>query len=84
LHPLPLPRGAAASSLVTLEFPRGISYDAYSAGLRARGFVVYGCKPPLHESHFQVAVMGELSDEEISRFVEALGDVHQEVAAARR
>lgn len=84
LFPLPLPRGAAASSLVTLELPRGISYEAFSAGLRARGFVVYGCKPPLRESHFQVAVMGEISDEEISRFVEALGDVHQEVAEARR
>lgn len=84
LLPLPLPRGAAASSLVTLELPRGVTYDAYSAALRARGFVVYGCKPPLRESHFQVAVMGELPDEEISRFVEALGDVHKEVAAGRR
>jgi len=84
LLPLPLPRGAAASSLVTLALPRGISYDVYSAGLRARGFVVYGCKPPLRESHFQVAVMGELSDDDVSGFVEALGDVHKEVAAARR
>jgi len=83
-HPLPLPRGAAASSLVTLELPRGVPFDAYSAGLRARGFVVYPCKPPLRESHFQVAVMGEVSDEEIARFVEALGDVRDEVAATRR
>jgi len=31
-----------------------------------------------------VAVMGELSDDDVSGFVEALGDVHKEVAAARR
>lgn len=84
LLPLSLPRGAAASSLVTLTLPRGISYDGFSTGLRSRGFVVYGCKPPLRESHFQVAVMGELSDNDIYRFVEALGDVHKEVATARR
>lgn len=83
LHPLPLPRGAAAASLVTLELPRGIPYERLSAGLRARGFVVYGCKPPLRETHFQVAVMGELPDDEISRFVQALGDVQKEFRAAR-
>lgn len=81
--PLPLPRGAAASSLVTLEMPRGVSFDRYSACLRAHGFVVYACKPPLHESYFQVGVMGEISDEEISCFIEALGDVHDEVATTR-
>lgn len=81
--PLPLPRGASASSLVTLELPRGVPYDAYAAGLRARGFVVYACKPPLRESHFQVAVMGEVTDEEIGRFVEALGEVREEIAGSR-
>jgi 2-aminoethylphosphonate-pyruvate transaminase len=83
MHPLPLPRGAAAASLVTLALPRDIPYEKLSAGLRARGFVVYGCKPPLRETHFQVAVMGELSDEVISRFVKALGDVQVEFRAAR-
>ncbi len=82
-RPLPLPRGAAAASLVTLELPRGVSYDAYAAGLRARGFVVYACKPPLRASHFQVAVMGEVTDEEIARFVEALGEVREELAGSR-
>jgi hypothetical protein len=45
--------------------------------------VIYGCKPPLRETHFQVAVMGELSDEDISRFVKALGDVRKEFRAVR-
>jgi len=82
--PLSLPRGSAASSLVTLELPPDISFDKYSACLRARGFVVYGCKPPLRESYFQVGVMGEVSDDEISCFVTALGEVRKEVATVRR
>jgi len=81
-RPLPLPRGAAAASLVTLELPRGIPYDVFAAGLRSRGFVVYACKPPLRERYFQVAVMGEVSAEEISRFVVALGEVHAEHAVS--
>jgi len=41
------------------------------------------CKPPLRESYFQVGVMGEVSDDEISCFVETLGEVRKEVAAVR-
>jgi len=83
LLPLPLPRGVAASSLATLELPRGVSFETYAAGLRARGFVVYACKPPLHDRYFQVGVMGEISEEEISSFVAALGAVSEAVAEAR-
>ena len=45
-----------------LDLPRGIPYEVLSSGLRARGFV-------------QVSVMGKISDEDISRFVVALGEV---------
>lgn len=82
--PLPLPRGAVASSLVTLELPRGISFEKYSACLREHGFVVYACKPPWRERYFQVGVMGEISDDEISCFVKVLGEVRKEVARHRR
>jgi len=80
---LPLPHGVAASSLVTLELPRDVPFETYAAGLRARGFIVYACKPPLHDRYFQVGVMGEISEDEISSFVAALADVQREVAAVR-
>ncbi len=74
---------AAGSASGPHGLPRGISFEKYSACLRAHGFVVYACKPPLQERYFQVGVMGEISDDEISCFVEALGEVRKEVAMHR-
>jgi 2-aminoethylphosphonate-pyruvate transaminase len=75
LRPLPLPRGAAAASLVTLELPRGVDFSSLAGQLLERGYVVYGCKPPLQDRYFQVAVMGEFADERVPAFIEALGAV---------
>jgi len=72
LAPLPLPPGAEAASILTVPVPEGQTFEAFYAAVKARGYIVYACKPPLAMRYFQVAVMGELADEDLHDFVEAV------------
>jgi 2-aminoethylphosphonate-pyruvate transaminase len=72
LAQLPVPVEAQSSSILTVAVPGGQSFEAFYAAVKARGFVVYGCKPPLAPRYFQVAVMGELADEDLHDFVEVV------------
>ncbi|HEX5094005.1 MAG TPA: aminotransferase class V-fold PLP-dependent enzyme [Burkholderiales bacterium] len=69
---LPIPADAQSSSILTVAVPDGQSFEVFYAALKAQGFVVYGCKPPLAPRYFQVAVMGELADEDLHDFVEVV------------
>jgi len=72
LEPLPLPPGAEAASILTVAVPEGLAFDAFYAAVKSQGYVVYACKPPLAPRYFQVAVMGELADEDLLDFVEVV------------
>jgi 2-aminoethylphosphonate-pyruvate transaminase len=76
------PEGSAACSLLTVNVPEPIGFDALFGALRRRGYLVYGAKPPLDQRYFQVSVMGELSDGNLEGFLDALQSVLAGAAAA--
>jgi aspartate aminotransferase-like enzyme len=43
--------------------------------LRERGYIIYGTKAPLAPCYFQLSVMGDLTDADLSGFLAALGSV---------
>ncbi len=53
-------------------------HDLY-AGLKARGYIIYGCKDVLAERFLQVANMGDLSLEQIDAFLVVAADVISEL-----
>lgn len=69
---LPLPPGTESSSVLTAAVPGGQSFDAFYAEVKAKGYLIYACKPPLAPRWFQVAVMGELAEEDLYDFLEVL------------
>jgi len=62
------------------QLPAGVSYAALHDGLKDRGFVIYAGQGVLARAVFRVAVMGDLGDGDLERFVRAVGEV---VAAER-
>jgi len=69
---LPLPPGTESSSILTVAVPGGQSFEAFYAAVKTKGYLIYACKPPLAPRYFQVAVMGELADEDLYDFLEVL------------
>ena len=81
---LPLPDGAAAHSILTVEVPACIAFNALYAGMKASGYLIYACKPPLDDRYFQLAVMGELRDADLAGFLGALSVLLDESTARYR
>src|SRR4029434_3479051 len=69
---LPLPPGSEAASILTVGVPETLGFDAFYAAVKDRGYLIYACKPPLAPKYFQIAVMGELADDELHEFLEIL------------
>jgi 2-aminoethylphosphonate-pyruvate transaminase len=65
----------SSCALVTAALPAGWSYDRWFEANHERGYVIYGCKGPLADSHFQVSPMGELEDVHIDGWVATLRDL---------
>ena len=72
---LRLPAGSEACSILTVGVPATLGFDALYRMLRERGFVIYGTKPPLAPRYFQLSVMGDLTEADLSGFLAALGSV---------
>lgn len=81
---LPLPAGSEACSLLTVGLPPGLAFDRLYATVRASGYVIYGAKAPLDAKYFQVAVMGELDDADLTGFLSVLGATLGREAPASR
>ncbi|MCB9557560.1 MAG: alanine--glyoxylate aminotransferase family protein [Deltaproteobacteria bacterium] len=75
--------GRESQTISTVEVPSGIEFNELYAGLKRRGYVVYGCKAHLAGRYFQVANMGALTDSMVDGFLEALADVIEQGRAAR-
>lgn len=76
----PLTRtGRESHSVVTACVPEGVEFRDLYAGLKQRGFIVYGCKEVLADRFFQVANMGELSGDDIDTFLAATAEVIAEL-----
>jgi len=67
--------GHESHSVVTCCVPRGVVFQQLYDGLKARGFIVYGCKDVLADKFLQVSNMGDLDDETITRFLETAREV---------
>ncbi|HEX7374912.1 MAG TPA: aminotransferase class V-fold PLP-dependent enzyme [Steroidobacteraceae bacterium] len=78
---LPLPDQMAAHSILTVEVPACISFDALYAGMKGCGYLIYACKPPLGARYFQLAVMGDLRDADLAGFLSALSALLDESTA---
>ncbi len=68
---LQLPAGSEACSILTVGVPEVLGFDALYRSLRQRGYVIYGAKSPLSPRYFQLSVMGDLTDGDLSGFLAA-------------
>lgn len=71
--------GNESHSVVTCCVPSGVTFQDLYSGLKARGFIVYGCKDVLAEKFLQVANMGDLSLDVIDEFLRVAGEVISEL-----
>jgi len=69
---LRLPAGSEACSILTVGVPEALGFDTLYRTLRECGYVIYGAKPPLSPRYFQLSVMGDLTDADLSGFLAAL------------
>ncbi len=67
--------GNESHSICTVSTPQYITFPELYEQMKARGYIVYACKDNLGGSYFQVANMGELSEEMVQGFLDTLGQV---------
>lgn len=66
--------GHESHCIVTTTVPPSTTFPALQEALRARGYIIYDCKPPLQGRYFQIATMGELFDRVVDDFLAAMED----------
>ncbi|MCC6749755.1 MAG: alanine--glyoxylate aminotransferase family protein [Deltaproteobacteria bacterium] len=75
--------GHESHTVCTVRVPEGMTFAELYAALKAEGYIVYQCKAHLEERYFQVANMGELSEEMVRGFLEALERVLHKAGAGK-
>jgi 2-aminoethylphosphonate-pyruvate transaminase len=65
--------GNESHTVLTPALPEYATFGELYEDLKARGFVIYDCKPPLKGRFFQIANMGDLSDATLDAFLGAFG-----------
>lgn len=70
---------ASSNVLTTAWLPRGVSYEALRAEVRARGFVVYGGKGPLEGRVVQVSALGTVDESILELFFESLAEAVESI-----
>jgi 2-aminoethylphosphonate-pyruvate transaminase len=73
--------GHESCTITTARLPAGVSFERLYGRLKARGYIIYNCKDALKDRYFQVANMGDLTDETIERFLTAFTESLSELAA---
>lgn len=68
---------AKASSCVLRAYrlPAGMRYETMHDALKRRGFIVYAGQGPLAGGIFRISTMGEITDDDLQRLLEALDAV---------
>jgi 2-aminoethylphosphonate-pyruvate transaminase len=64
--------GHESNTITTLKVPSYITFGEMYAEVKSRGYIIYNCKEHLENRYFQVANMGELTDEMVQGFLDAL------------
>jgi 2-aminoethylphosphonate-pyruvate transaminase len=65
--------GNESHTVMTPRLPDYASFGELYEDLKAEGFIIYDCKPPLKGTYFQLANMGDLPDATLDAFLEAFG-----------
>jgi 2-aminoethylphosphonate-pyruvate transaminase len=63
--------GRESSTITCAKVPAGVRFDDLYSALKARGYIIYDGKEALRGRYFQIANMGEISDEMIEEFLAA-------------
>jgi 2-aminoethylphosphonate-pyruvate transaminase len=71
--------GDESHSVVTACVPTGVTFQELYDGLKARGFIVYGCKDVLADRFLQVSNMGDVDEDTIAEFLSIAGEVIADV-----
>ena len=72
--------GHESHSITTVKTPPYITFPELYEQMKARGYIIYGCKDHLKDRYFQVANMGELSEEMVQGFLDTLDQVLRRAA----
>jgi 2-aminoethylphosphonate-pyruvate transaminase len=72
--------GHEAHSITTISVPAYTSFEELYEMLKGRGYIVYACKEHLFGKYFQIANMGELSDDMVDGFLHTLQWVLQQLS----
>ncbi len=68
--------GSLSSNILTsFHLPEGISYAYLHDVLKEKGFVIYAGQSGLSNKIFRIANMGEISESDIERLFEAIGEI---------
>jgi 2-aminoethylphosphonate-pyruvate transaminase len=70
-----LPAGQSSVVLRSYRLPAHIDYVELHAGLRKRGFVIYAGQGGLQDRLFRISTLGEISDADVLRLEQALGEI---------
>ncbi|MFH1130081.1 MAG: aminotransferase class V-fold PLP-dependent enzyme, partial [Pseudomonadota bacterium] len=76
--------GFESHTISTVAIPDVISFDELYATLKKQGFIVYACKERLQKKYFQIANMGELTDEMVQGFLDTLALVLRRAARSKK
>jgi 2-aminoethylphosphonate-pyruvate transaminase len=68
-----LPESLRSNTLTAVRLPSGVDYSRLHDALKARGFVIYAGQGALAATLFRVATMGDVTEADYRRFVDALG-----------
>ena len=66
---------ACSAALRSYRLPDGIGYAELHDQLKQRGFVIYAGQGGLEKILFRVSTLGEISDADVQRFVQALREI---------
>lgn len=76
--------GHESHTITTLKVPEYTTYKELYRALKERGYIIYGCKAQFKDRYFQVANMGDLSDEMVRGFIDTTDAVLEEARQQRR
>jgi 2-aminoethylphosphonate-pyruvate transaminase len=76
--------GVESHTVLTPALPDGVTFGELYEDLKSLGFIIYDSKPPLKGKYFQIANMGDLTDETIDEMLAAFGDALARAKARRQ
>ena len=68
--------------LTAVRLPDEVGFEALHAALRAEGFVIYAAQEQLAEGFFRLSTMGQLTGDDIERFLATLARLLPRLTAA--